>query len=236
MNQSLFNWIGMGGMMLLATTAFCSRQDNRDAPASLSGRNIRLPAPRRDGEISLERALASRRSVRRYAERSLRLGEMSQLLWAVQGKTDDRGLRTAPSAGALYPLEVFLAAARVSGLKAGIYRYLPDEHALSKVSEGNRGEDLRRAALNQRPVAEAAAVVVIAAVYERTADRYGDRGSRFVHMEAGHAAQNLLLQAEVLGLGAVPVGSFNDKSIKDIIGGRPDELPLYLIPVGGKVP
>jgi SagB-type dehydrogenase family enzyme len=182
--------------------------------------------------MSLEKALSGRRSVRSYSGRSLSLQEVSQLLWAAQGKTDRRGLRTAPSAGALYPLEVYLAVAEVSGLSAGVYRYLPEEHVLSRVSDGHRSEDLRRAALNQQAIAEAAVVVVMAAVYERTMGKYGDRGIRYAAIEVGHAAQNLLLQAEALGLGAVPIGAFNDRSVGDIVGGRSEERPLYLIPVG----
>lgn len=234
MNRSLFDWMMIGGMMVLGMSAFCSRQKNERVPVSASSQLMKLPDPKLDGEMSLEKALSRRRSIRSYARRPLSLGEVSQLLWAAQGKTDRRGFRTAPSAGALYPLEVYLAVAAVEGLSPGIYRYLPDKNGLARVSEGNRAEDLRRAALSQQCLAEAAAVVVMAAVYERTTGKYGERGVRYAQMEAGHAAQNLLLQAEALGLGAVPIGAFDDKSIKNIIGGRPDERPLYLIPVGVK--
>lgn len=232
MNRQISDWTGIGAAMILSATAFCSQQKSHAELGARSSASIGLPEPVRDGKVSLEKALAARRSVRHSSEQSLSLAEVSQLLWAAQGKTDERGFRTAPSAGALYPLELYLAAARVTGLKPGIYRYRPDTHLLNRVSEGERSADLRRAALNQNSVGEAAAVVVIAAVYERVTRKYGDRGVRYTHMEAGHAAQNLLLQAQALGLGAVPIGAFNDESIKKIVGGSADEHPLYLLPVG----
>ncbi len=232
MNRQVYDWMGIGTAMILVTTAFCSQQRHRAEPAAPSTASISLPAPARDGRVSLEEALAARRSVRSSGRAPLSLAEVSQLLWAAQGKTDNRGFRTAPSAGALYPLELYLAAARVTGLKPGIYRYRPETHALDRVGEGDRSADLRRAALNQRSLGEAAAVVVMAAVYGRVTGKYGDRGVRYTQMEAGHAAQNLLLQAQALGLGAVPIGAFNDESIKEIVGGNADERPVYLIPVG----
>ena len=232
MNRQFYDWMGIGTATVLATTALCSQQKNQPNPAALSSATVRLPAPARDGKVSLEKALATRRSVRSSSDQPLSLGEASQLLWSAQGKTEKRGFRSAPSAGALYPLELYLAADRVSGLNPGVYRYRPETHGLVRVSEGERRGDLRRAALNQRSVGEAAAVVVMTAVYERTTGKYGDRGIRYVHIEAGHAAQNFLLQAQALGLGAVPIGAFDDESIKKIVGAGADERPLYLLPVG----
>lgn len=194
---------------------------------------IRLPEPRYDSAISIEKALLQRRSIRNYAVKSLTLAEVSQLLWAAQGITEaGEGLRTAPSAGALYPLEVYVAAGNVQDLAPGLYRYRPRAHDLQKVSGGDLRQALRSAALGQDCVEEGAAVFVISAVFERTARKYGDRSSRYVHMEAGHAAQNIFLQATALNLGTVVVGAFRDEAVKRAMNLPAEEEPLYLMPVG----
>lgn len=188
---------------------------------------IALPPPARSGHMSLEEALARRRSVREFSDEPLSDQEVSQLLWAAQGITHPEDLRTAPSAGALYPLELYLVNA------AGFYRYDPQRHELQRRSERDLRPALYRAALEQDSVKEAPAVFVITAIYGRTARKYGDvRSPRYVHMEAGHAAQNLLLQAVALGLGAVPVGAFNDAQVQKLLGLAAEEQPLYLIPTG----
>ena len=192
-----------------------------------SASQIALPAPARTGRMSLEEALARRRSVRQFSSRPLTEQELSQLLWAAQGITDPEGLRTAPSAGALYPLELYVATA------GGFYHYVPQRHRLPKHSEGDLRPALYRAALEQTPVLEAPAVFVIAAVYERTAQKYGrDRTPRYVHIEAGHAAQSLLLQAVALNLGAVPIGAFEDAQVLMVLLLHTGQRPIYLIPVG----
>ncbi len=193
---------------------------------------IELPAARTDGSLCLEDALQQRRSVRRFSDRPLSLAEIGQLLWAAQGKTDPRGFRNAPSAGATFPLEVLVAAGSVAGLSPGIYRYRPAAHDLVAVAEGDRRPGLSRAALNQQAAACAPAVFVVAAVYERTRQRYGERGTRYVHMEAGHAAQNLCLQAVSLALQTVVIGAFHDRQVQQILDVPSDEHPLYLIPAG----
>jgi nitroreductase len=129
---------------------------------------VQLPAPQTTGAISLEQTLKERRSIREYAEASLTLAEISQLLWAAQGITDPEGLRSAPSAGALYPLEVYLAAANVDGLEAGIYRYLPQEHKLISLCAGDARKALSQAARDQECVRDAAAIIILPAVYQRT--------------------------------------------------------------------
>jgi SagB-type dehydrogenase family enzyme len=192
---------------------------------------LSLPAPPAAGAMSLEEALAHRRSVREFVPGALTLDEVSQLVWAAHGATGP-GHRTAPSAGATYPLEVYLVAGDVKDLSAGVYRYLPGQHRLEAVSNGDIRVPLADAAFNQKWVSRAAMVVVIAAVFERTTARYGKRGERYVHMEAGHAAQNLLLQATALGLGATPVGAFNDSGVSRLLRLPAGEAPLYLIPVG----
>ena len=177
--------------------------------------------------MSLEEALARRRSVREFTREALTERELSQLLWAAQGITHAEGLRTAPSAGALYPLEIYVASA------GGFYRYEARPHQLARLSDRDLRAAMRRAALDQEAITQAPAVFVIAAVYERTSRKYGAaRTPRYLHMEVGHAAQNLLLEAVALGLGGVPIGAFEDEALQKALALPVDQCPLYLIPVG----
>ncbi len=186
-----------------------------------------LPEPKTSGPVSLEAALQSRRSRRDFTSQELDPSEISQLLWAAQGITDRRGFRTAPSAGALYPLELYIVTVD------GVFHYQPQKHALEVIRGGDLREPLHDAALGQDPVLEAPLVLVIAAVYERTQVKYGpERSPRYVHLEAGHAAQNVLLQAAALDLGAVPIGAFYDARVQAVLGLPADHQPLYLIPIG----
>lgn len=188
---------------------------------------IALPAPSDPTGVTLARALEARRSVREFGARPLSRAELSNLLWAAQGVTHGDGLRTAPSAGALYPLEVYV------GTADGLYRYRPQGHGLVPIGTADPRPAMQRAALGQEAVAAAPAVFVIAAVYRRTTVKYGaGRGARYVHMEAGHAAQNLLLEAVALGLGGVPVGAFDDAGMARALGLPAGHEPLYLVPVG----
>ena len=193
---------------------------------------IPLPSPSLSGSLSVEEALTSRRSVREYTVRPVSLAQAAQLLWAAQGVTDRVGRRTAPSAGGLYPLAVYLVAEQVGDLPAGVYHYVPEMHSLERVVAGSAQGELYRAALSQSSVRDAPAVFVFSGVFERTVQKYGDRGRQYVYMEAGHAAQNVYLQATALGLGTVVIGAFDDDSVKRILGMRGDEEPLYLMPVG----
>lgn len=203
-------------------------------PASEPEKILKLPQPRLKNAISLEEALLQRRSVREYANSPLTLEEVSQLLWAAQGITSEWGGRTAPSAGALYPLEVYLAVGNVRNLSPGVYKYKPERHELVQVKPDDVRGELAEAALSQAWIKEGAIDIVIAAVYQRTTIKYGDRGVRYVHMEAGHAAQNIYLQAAALNLGMVTVGAFHDDQVKNVMGMLEDEMPLYVIPVGRK--
>jgi SagB-type dehydrogenase family enzyme len=194
---------------------------------------VRLPEPRSTGEVTVESALRHRRSRRSYADEPLTLAEASQLLWAAQGVTDRAdGGRTAPSAGALYPLEVYLAAGEVTGLEAGIYRYRPASHTLTRVAAGDRRDAIAGAAGRQGWVRRAPAVIVIAAVPRRTAVKYGSRAERYVHMEVGAAAENVYLQAEALGLATVFVGAFDDRALHAAAHLGDGEEPLAVLPVG----
>ena len=203
------------------------REDNRSI--------LVLPSPLSEGQISVEQALRARRSVRGYSRDPLNLTEVSQLLWAAQGLTHPDGLRTAPSAGALYPLDIYLLAGDVADLPTGVYHYRPQDHTLMHISGDDKRQDLFDAALQQSPVKEAALVLVISAVYERTTAKYGDRGVRYVHMEVGHAAQNVYLQAESLALGTVFIGAFHEDEVKAVLQIREEEVPLGLMPVGRKL-
>ena len=193
---------------------------------------IGLPEPRIDGDVSLEESLVKRRSVRDYAGEPLALEEVSQLLWAAQGTTANWGGRTAPSAGALYPLEVYVIVGDVRNLAAGVYRYDPKGHEMAMTAAGDIRAQLASAALGQTSVKDGAIDLVFTAVYQRTTRKYGDRGVRYVHMEAGHAAQNICLQATAMGLGAVTIGAFHDVRVSRLLNLPRDEEPLYIIPVG----
>lgn len=192
-----------------------------------SGTKLKLPAPRLTSEVSLEAALARRRSVRALTSEQLTLAEVSQLCWAAQGITSEkRGFRTAPSAGALYPLELYLLTPE------GVFHYLPKEHALQVMALADKRGNLGDAALRQNAVYGGVCTFVITGVVARTKAKYGSRALRYVYIEAGHAAQNILLQAVALGLGAVPVGAFYDEQVGKVLELPKGCDPLYIIPVG----
>ncbi|MBI5674870.1 MAG: SagB/ThcOx family dehydrogenase [Nitrospirae bacterium] len=193
---------------------------------------IKLPEPKYDSDISIEEALLKRRAVRSFKDSPLTLSEVSQLLWAAQGITSSNGHRTAPSAGALYPLEIYIVAGNVDALPDGVYHYRPANHELVSVIKGDKRIELSAAALGQPSVRNAGAVIVLSAVYERTTIKYGDRGIRYVHMEIGHAAQNVFLQAVQMNLGTVVIGAFNDDEVKKTLKMSDRKQPLYIMPVG----
>jgi len=193
--------------------------------------NIQLPQPI-ISDKGFEQLLHQRRSVREFRDEALRLQQLGQLLWAAQGVTNSEGYRTAPSAGALYPLELYVAVGKVGDLEAGIYHYYPEQHSLVNSAIGDFRKNLANAALQQPWVQEAPIVLIITGKYARTTRKYGDRGVRYVHIEAGTVAQNVYLQAQALGLGTVIVGAFNDKAVTDALR-LPSELqPLLLMPIG----
>ncbi|OHD65186.1 MAG: nitroreductase [Spirochaetes bacterium RBG_13_51_14] len=193
---------------------------------------IKLPEPVARSDISIEEALWNRRSVREYRNGPITLAQISQLVWAAQGTTHGSGFRTTPAAGALYSLEVYGVMGDVKGIDRGIYRYRPETHELELKSSAEWRGELCAACLHQPYVRDGAAVVVISAVYRRVTGKYHERGIRYAHMEAGHAVQNIYLQAVPLQLGTVVIGAFNDDEIKRIMGMEPGEEPLCLMPVG----
>lgn len=190
------------------------------------GRVIKLPQPMLEGGMPLVEAIERRESIRDLIAEPLTLAEVSQILWSAQGITRSMRGRTAPSAGALYPLEIYLAQCN------GLFHYVPEDHQLTQITDRNLLKDIAHAALGQGVIQRAAVVVIITAVYERIERKYGSRGRRYVFMEAGHTAQNVLLQVVSLGLGAVPVGAFYDDRMKEMLDLPEDHDPVYLIPVG----
>lgn len=236
----------LSAIFLIACITGCTRLPGGKAAAEQASQavTIKLPEPAHDSDTSIEQALSDRRSVREYRDEPLSLAEVSQLLWAAQGITGAGGLRTAPSAGALYPLEVCVAAGNVNGLLPGVYKYRPGDHSLVKMAEGDKRAELSRAALGQPSVKNGAIVIIISGVYERTTGKYNGPihdertgsdylgGVKYVHMEAGHASQNVYLQAESLNLGTVAIGAFSDDEVRHVTGMPDDERPLCIMPVG----
>ena len=193
---------------------------------------INLPPPLYKGNVSIEAAMLRVKSIRQYADTQLDINTFSQLLWAAQGTKAPAGKRTAPSAGATYPLEVYAVAGNVEGIAGGIYKYETQQHRLLKIQSGDFRQALAAAALGQQSIIQSSFSLVFAAVFERTTARYGKRGVMYVHMEAGHAAQNVCLQAVSLGLGTVVIGAFNDGEAADVLALPQEEKPLYIIAVG----
>jgi SagB-type dehydrogenase family enzyme len=197
--------------------------------------SIPLPAPDLTG-MTVSQAIRNRRSVRHYAAVPLSVKELSQLLFAAQGITAERGdyaLRAAPSAGALYPIELYAVIHNVADLSPGLYHYRPSLHTLEPILVKDLRADLAACCLDQQFVGQAGVALVMTAIYDRTTRRYGDRGRRYVHMEAGHISQNIYLQATSLGLGSVVVGAFQDDALNELLQLKADEeTALYVHPVG----
>lgn len=198
---------------------------------------IKLPDPSYQGKISVEKAIKKRRTIRDFQKKSLVLSQLSQILWAAQGVTDNRGfMRAAPSGGALYPLDVYVVVGEmgVDGLKAGIYHYDAKYHTVKELCKGDRRKDVARASLGQMWIAKAPIILVITAEYKRITGKYGERGVRYAVIEVGHVGQNIFLQSEALGLGAGIVGAFHDNEVAKSIEALKDHQPLIIMPVGYK--
>jgi SagB-type dehydrogenase family enzyme len=196
---------------------------------------IHLPSPSQKGSVSVEEAIARRRSVRDFTPESISQSQLSQILWATQGISETgEKLRTVPSAGATYPLEIFVVCGRdgVAGIDGGIYHYNIDSHSLTRHFRGDVRQELAGAALDQEFIYEAPVDIVICALYERTTRRYGNRGERYVHIEVGHAGQNIYLQATALGLATVAIGAFYDEQVREVLRLEKQYKPLYIMPVG----
>ena len=210
----------------IAVYTFLYAQEKRDM---VETNFIQLPDPVVAGEMSLEEAILKRRSERSFAAEELTLKQISQLLWSAQGITAHKqgiGFRAAPSAGALYPMEIYTLT------KDGLFHYLPQGHKLKIVQNADLRGRLANAALGQSFIQQAPFTIVICAVYERITSKYGNRGIQYVHMEAGHIAQNVHLQAVTLGLGSVPIGAFNDDKVKKVLSLPSKHEPVYIVTVG----
>ena len=194
--------------------------------------NIDLPAPEKVKGISVEKALSQRRSVRNYTDQALDVQQISQLLWSAQGITSDWGGRTAPSAGATYPIEIYIVVNKSETLTKGVYHYNNKDHSMQLIKKGFWGKKVSQASLGQASIEQAPVDIIITAVMQRTAERYGKRAERYVYMEAGHVGQNIYLQAESLGLGTVVIGAFNDDQVQKVLG--IEEEVMSIMPIGRK--
>ena len=228
--KSAFIFLVVG---LLLVLLYASTREKPEVAHQKVGGTVKLPKPKKKGGLSVEEALSMRRSIREYSKEPLTLEEVSQLLWAGQGITAEWGGRTAPSAGATYPLTLYLIAEEVIGLQPGIYIYRPEDHSLSMLFNGSFRNELYNACLKQESVKKAPASIVIVAIYERTTRRYGERGIRYVHIETGCVVQNIYLQCTSLNLGTVCIGAFIDEEVSSILG-LEDAAPLIVMPVGHK--
>jgi SagB-type dehydrogenase family enzyme len=228
-----FIFLSITAIILLSTLAVCGKKPKGEYFAMEQKKIIELPLPQKKGKLSVEEAISKRRSIRNYLSKELTIEQLSQLVWSAQGITDQRsGFRAAPSAGALYPLEIICVIKNVGDLKPGIYRYLPKEHAIVLQKEGDFQKDLSIAALSQNFIAQAPLNIVITADYNRIKWRYGERGIMYTHIEVGHVGQNLYLQAEALGLGTCAVGAFYDHRVADLLDLPKNLDPLYIMPIG----
>jgi len=216
------------GRKIIVLVLFCLILYNPVVFLEEEMKEIKLPEPDLKGEMSLEETIATRRSVRSYTDKELTIDQISNLLWSAQGITGERGRRAAPSAGARYPLEIYLMK------KDGLFHYNPEGHKLVLKKPGDLRPGLLEGALRQRFVAQAPVSFIICAVYERVTKRYKRRGIRYTDIEVGHAAQNIHLEAVALGLSSVPVGAFRDEAVIKLLGLPRGEEPVYIIPVGYK--
>lgn len=216
-------FLGAGSVALLSACTDGARPAG--GVGAVSASTSALPSPDRDRGPTLDTVLAGRRSIRDLSDRPVHDEAISRLLWAAQGVTATWGGRTAPSAGALYPIEVYAATA------GALRRYVPSEQATVEIAREDRRPRIAQATGQETPLV-APVLIVITGVMSRTAAKYGDRAERYVQLEAGHVCQNLLLEATALGLAAVPMGAFSDDDLREALGVAEDELPLYVIPVG----
>ncbi|MCX7957694.1 MAG: SagB/ThcOx family dehydrogenase [Deltaproteobacteria bacterium] len=215
---------------VIMATVFAVSQEKEKR--EMEEKNIKLPQYKTTGKISVEETLKKRRSVRKFTDASISIEEISQLLWAAYGFTASDGRKTTPSAGATYPLEIYIAVRKADKLKPGLYRYLPESHSLKFIKEGDILSQVSETTYQPEMCKSAPVHIIITAVIERTTSVYGQRGIRYIHMEAGHSAQNISLQGVALNIGSVLVGAFEDEKLSRVLEAGKDEIPLYIIPVG----
>lgn len=202
---------------------------------ALTDKAIKLPEPKTTGVLSVEEAIAFRRTRRTFAAKPLSMPDLSQVLWAAQGITEKRWKhRAAPSGGALFPIDLHIVVRKdgVKTLPAGIYKYIPDGHYLQTRSEGDVNTKLRDVGYSQTFFADSPICLILVAEPKRSTWKYGERGYRYIYMEAGHIAENIQLIGESLGFSVGLVGAFKDESVAELLNLKKDESPLYIIPVG----
>jgi SagB-type dehydrogenase family enzyme len=229
-------------MLLFFVVAFSACENYADSPSTIrmeqSEVTYILPAPRTAGEMSVEQALSERRSRRNFQDTAISAEQLSQILWAAYGITQPRpdaqrgGLRTTPSAGAIFPLQIYVVIGNVEGIEPGVYRYISEEHKIVQIVAGDVRNALADAALGQNSVRNAPAIVAYSADFAVMLPRYGERGIMYTYIEVGHSAQNVYLQAEALGLGTVAVGALVDDDVAEVLNLPENETPLYLMPFG----
>lgn len=213
---------------VMAAILLCVLSSAAFGQVAASGVQVKLPEPKYEGAVSVEKALKERRSLRAYKDAPLSMGDASQVLWAAQGITEPgRGLRTAPSARAQYFLTVYFFARNVTGLKQGMYRYVPAGHMLEAVADGDVKGKLYKAA-GQSAIQKAPAALVIAGAKDRA------KNENWMYLEAGHAAQNIYLEGVSLGIGTVVMAGFDADAVGKAVGLPVNEKVLYIMPIGKK--
>jgi SagB-type dehydrogenase family enzyme len=219
--------------LILGFNFYCQKNREETKMQYSKSDSIQLSAPSYTSTITIEEALHKRRSIRDYSDEPLSISDISQILWAAQGITEESyGLRTAPSAGALYPLEIYIAISNIKDLAPGFYKYKPQSHTLKKISGGDKRLDISNSALQQDAIENSSAIIIISAVYERTAAKYGSRAERYIHIEVGSVGQNIYLQSVSLGLGTVMIGAFKDEALKKVLALPKNENPYAIMPLG----
>ncbi len=237
-NLSLFAFIMVIAVLIIAAYYHYTGEignyslEKPSGPPPSQQLTVKLPVPEKYGRMTVEEAISKRRSIRSYKDKPLTIFKISQLLWAAQGITSKDGKRAAPSAGATYPIELYLVVGKAENLEPGVYHYNPENHSLTLIFPGDVRAELMDACLGQDWVGEAPVSIVICAVYERTTARYGDRGIRYVHIEVGCVCENIYLEATSLGLGTVAVGAFYDDKVASILQLPAQVKPLLVMPVG----
>ena len=230
--------------LALVSLVACNQTEQSQSPLTkVDGPKLTyiLPSHKTDGNMSVERAMTNRRSQRNFVDKAISAENLSQILWAAYGITQpmpDRpalrgGLRAAPSAGALYPFEIYAVIGKVDGIEAGVYKYISEENKIVRIIDKDIREEFAAAALGQDHVKTAPVTIFYSAIYSRMTKKYGDRGGeRYVCMDLGHSAQNIYLQAEALNLGTCAIGAFSDDKISEMLNLPEEEVPLYMMPVG----
>jgi SagB-type dehydrogenase family enzyme len=223
----------LSGCLSVICMPTCGQTADNRAKTPGNMKEIALPEPATESSFSIEKTLHQRRSVRSFTNQAIQIADVSQLMWAAQGITESsRDFRTSPSAGATFPMEIYVVATNVGELEQGLYHYQIGKHTLEQKISGDLRGPLLESALMQEWLGQAAAIIIVCADYSRTTGRYGERGIRYVHIEAGHVGQNLALQAVALGLGTTMVGAFYDEQLQEVLNLPTNLDPLYIIPVG----